>query len=91
MIQYNSLNVNLSNSDLNKLKCATKNEAGVALALSANMICNSDDETNFRDELLLTNEQVVILRKAFANFSSADIKVTKNSIIWDDTNRRISR
>ena len=81
MTQYNSLNVNLSNSDLNKLEWATKNEAGVALALSANMICNSDDETNFRDELLLTNEQVVILRKAFANFSSADIKVTKNSII----------
>ena len=51
------------------------------MALSANMICNSDDETNFRDELLLTNEQVVILRKAFANFLSADIKVTKNSII----------
>ena len=26
-----------------------------------------DDETNFRHKLLLTNRQVLILRKAFAN------------------------
>ena len=29
MTQYNSLNVNLSNSQLNKLKSAMKNESGV--------------------------------------------------------------
>ena len=33
MTQYNSLNVNLSNSQLNKLKSAVKNEIEVALRL----------------------------------------------------------
>ena len=47
MTQYNSLNVKLSNSQLNKLKSAIKNETDVVLRLSSNMIGNSDDETNF--------------------------------------------
>ena len=67
MTQYNSLNVKLSNSQLNKLKSAIKNETEVVLRLSSNMIGNSDDETNFPHELLLTNRQVANLCKAFAN------------------------
>ena len=55
MTQYNSLNVKLSNSQLNRLKLAIKNETDVVLRLSSNMIGNSDDETNFPDRLLLTN------------------------------------
>ena len=47
MTQYNSLNLKLSNSQLNKLKAAIKNETDVVLRLSSNMIGNSDDETNF--------------------------------------------
>ena len=47
MTQYNSLNIKLSNSQLNKLKSAIKNETEVVLRLSSNMIGNSDDETNF--------------------------------------------
>ena len=46
MTKYNSLNVKLTNSKLNKLKSAIKNEADVVLVLSSNMIRNSDDETN---------------------------------------------
>ena len=46
MTQYNSLNVKLSNSQLNKLKSATKNETDVVLRLSSNMIGNSGDNTN---------------------------------------------
>ena len=65
MTQYNSLNVKLSNSQLNKLKSAIKNEAEVILTLSSNMI--GDNETNFPHELLLTNRQVSNLRKSFAN------------------------
>ena len=65
MIQYNSLNVKLSNSQLNKLKSAIKNETDVVIIKSSNMIGNSDDVTNFPDKLLLTNRQVPILR-AFA-------------------------
>ena len=55
MTQYNNLNVKLSDSQLNKLKSAIKNETDVVLRLSANMIGNSDNETNFPHELLLTN------------------------------------
>ena len=55
MTQYNSLNVNLSNSQLNKLKSAIKNETGVVLRLSSNMVGNSNNETNFPHKLLLTN------------------------------------
>ena len=72
MTQYNSLNVKLSNSQLNKLKSAIKNETEVVLRLSSNMI--NDDETNFSHELLLTNRQVANLCKAFAGKSSSDIK-----------------
>ena len=80
MTQYNSLNVKLSNSQLNKLKSAIKNETEVVLRLSSNMIGNSNDETNFPHELLLTNRQVVNLRKAFANNSSTDIKLSKTQL-----------
>ena len=46
-MKYNSLNVTLSHSQLNKLKSAIKKETEVVLRLSSNMIGNSDDETNF--------------------------------------------
>ena len=77
MTQYNSLNVELSNSQFNKLKSAIKNEADVLLRLSSNMIGNSGDNTNFPHELLLTYRQVSKLRKAFAKNTSTDIKLSK--------------
>ena len=77
MTQYNSLNVKLSNSQLNKLKSAIKNETDVVLRLSSNMVGNSGDNTNFRHELLLINRQVANIRKAFANNLSTDIKFSK--------------
>ena len=67
MTQYNTLNVKLSNSQLNKLKPTIKNETGVTLNLSWNIICDSNDENNFPYKLLLTNTQVSRLRKAFAS------------------------
>ena len=78
MTQYNSLNVKLSNSQLNKLKSAIKNETEVVLRLSSNMIGNN--ETNFPHKLLLTEKQVSSLRKSFANNSSADIKLSKTQL-----------
>ena len=83
MTQYNSLNVKLSNSQLSKLKSAIKNETEVALRLSSNMIGNSDDNSNFRQELLLTNRQVANIGKAFAftfAFASTDIKLSKTQL-----------
>ena len=78
MTQYNSLNVKLSNSQLNKFKSAIKNENEVVLRLSSNMI--GDNETNFPHKLLLTNRQVSNLRKAFANHLSTDIKLSKTQL-----------
>ena len=80
MTHYNSLNVKLSNSQLNKLKSAIKNETDFALRLPSNMIGNSDDETNFLHKLLLTNRQVANLRKAFANYLSTDVKLSKTQL-----------
>ena len=78
MTQYNSLKVKLSNFQLNKLKSAIKNKTEVVLRLSSNMI--GDNETNFPHQLLLTNRQVSNLRKAFANNSSANIKLSKTQL-----------
>ena len=78
MTQYNSLNVKLSNSQLNKLKSAIKNETEVVLRLSSNMV--GDDETSFSHKLLLTNRQVANLRKAFANYLSTDVKLSKSQL-----------
>ena len=76
--QYNSLNVKLSNSQLNKFKSAIKNGNEVVLRLSSNMI--GDNETDFPHKLLLTNRQVSNLRKAFANHLLADIKLLKTQL-----------
>ena len=64
---------------LNKVKSATKNKTEVLLRLLSNMI--GDNESHFPHKLLLTNRQVVNLRKAFANHLSTDIKLCKKSVI----------
>ena len=75
MTQYNGLNVKLSNSEFNKLKPAIKNKSEVVLRINEIMI--ADNETNFPRKLLLTDKQISNIRKAFANNSSADIKLSK--------------
>ena len=44
------------------------------------MIDNSDDETNLPHILSLTNRPVANLCKAFANYLSNDIKLSKNQL-----------
>ena len=78
MIQYNSLNVKLSNWQLDKFNSAIKNETEVVLRLSSSMI--GDNETNFPHKLLVTNRQVANLCKAFANYLSTDIKLSKTQL-----------
>ena len=80
MTQYSSLNVKLSNSQLNNLKSVTEDEAKVVLRLSSNVIGDSDDKTNLSHNLLITNRQVANLRKAFANNLSTDITLSKTRI-----------
>ena len=70
MTQYNSLNVKLSNSQLNKLKSAIKNKTEVVLRLSSNMIGDVRlifllnyyeliDNLEIFIKLLLTNHQLI--------------------------------
>ena len=80
MTQYNSLEVKLRNSQLNKLKSAIEDGTEVFLRLSSNLIGDSDDKINFPHELLLTVRQVANLRKAFTNKSLTDIKLLKTKI-----------
>ena len=80
MTQYTRLNIKLSNLQLNKLKSAITNEKEVVIRLSPNMIDESNDQTNFPHELLLTDSQVSSICKAFANNSSVDIKFSKTQL-----------
>ena len=82
MIQYNTLNVNLSKSQLNKLKSGIKNSIGVTINLSSNMIGDFNDETYFSHKLLLTATQVLRVYKIFANGLSANIKLLKTQLRW---------
>ena len=77
MTQYNRLNTKLSNSELNKLQSALKNQNYVAIRLFPNMIDDANDKGKFPHELLLTNIQVSSIRKAFTNNSSVDFKFSK--------------
>ena len=47
MSQYKTLNIKLSNPQLNKLKSRIKNGTEVTLNLSSNVIGDSNNETNF--------------------------------------------
>ena len=67
----------MSNSQLNKLKSGIKANTEVTLKLSSNVVADSNDESNFPHKLLLTNTQVSRFHKAFANNSSANIKLSK--------------
>ena len=77
MTQKNTLNVKLSNSQLNKLKSGIKNGTKVILKLSSNVIGDSNNENDFPHKLLLTNIQDSKILKDFADGSSANIKLSK--------------
>ena len=44
------------------------------------MVGNSNDEINFPHKLLLTNRQILSLRKAFENHTSVDIELSKTQL-----------
>ena len=70
----------MSNSQLSKLKSGIKNGTEVTLKLSSNVVSDSNDENNFPRKLLLIDTQDSILRKAFANNPSANIKLSKTQL-----------
>ena len=58
MTQNNSVNVKLSNSQLNKLGLAIKSAIEGTLKLLSNMVGDSNNDTNFPYKLLLTSRKV---------------------------------
>ena len=77
MTQYNTLNVKLSNSQLNKLKSGIKNCTLVTLNLSSNVVGDSNNKINFPHKSLLIDEKVLRLRKSFSYGLSANINFQK--------------
>ena len=76
MVEYNKVNVKLSDSQLNKLKSAVKNETGVTSTINVKMI----NGNNLPYELLLITTQKTKLRNVFENNMSTDIKLSKTQI-----------
>ena len=58
MVKYNTENAKLSNSQLNRLKSAVKNNEGTTLRMNAKMF----SANNLPQELLLTTRQTTELR-----------------------------
>ena len=65
MTQCNRVNVKLSNSQLNKLKSAIKNENDVVIRLTPNMIGYSNDKTSFPNELLQQTDKFLVFVRYF--------------------------
>ena len=63
---------------VNKFKSGIKNDTEITLKIYSNVVGEFYDEKNFPHKLLLTNTQVSKLGKAFANNSSANIKLSKS-------------
>ena len=67
MTQYNTLN--LSNSQVNKLKSITKKCTEVTLKVSSNVAAHYNDKNNFSQKLQLTHTRFSRFRKVFKNGS----------------------
>ena len=80
MTQYNTLNIKLSNSELNKFKSGTNNGTELTLKISLNFVGDSNDKNNFPHKLLSSNTQFSKLGKSFANGSSINIKLLKTQL-----------
>ena len=76
MVEYNKVNVKLSNTQLKKLKDAVKDNTGTTLRISSKIF----DGNDLPHELLLTTRQKTKLRNVFNNNASADIKLSKAQI-----------
>ena len=75
-LQCNTLNVKLSNLQLNKLKSGIKNGTEVTLKHSSNIVGDSTDGNIFPHKVLLTNAQFSKVCEAFPKNSSANIKLS---------------
>ena len=76
MVEYNTVNTKLSNSQLNKLRSAVKNKQGTTLRMNARM----SNGNNLPHKLLLTIRQTTKLRNAIKNNLQTNIKLSKAQI-----------
>ena len=76
MVEYDKVNVKLSDLQFNRQKTAVKNNAGVILRMNIKMF----NENNLPHELLLTTRQNPKLRNAFENKMLTNIKLSKAQI-----------
>ena len=76
MVEYNKVNVRLSDSQLKKLKDAVSNNTGTTISISLKML----NGKNLPHELLLTTRQKTKTRNAFNNNRSIDLKFSKAQI-----------
>ena len=76
MVEYDKVNVKLSDLQFNRQKTAVKNNAGVILRMNIKMF----NENNLPHELLLTTRQKPKLRNAFENKMLTNIKLSKAQI-----------
>ena len=74
MVEYNTVNTKLSNSQLNRLKSAVKNKQGTTLRMNDGMF----NGNNLPHELLLTKGQTT--KQHIENNMSTDIKLSKAQI-----------
>ena len=77
MVEYNKVNVKLSDTQLKKLKNAVKDNTGTTLRINLKMF----DGNDLPHELLLMTRQKAKLRNAFNNNKPADIKLSKAQIV----------
>ena len=76
MTEYTKENVKLSDSQIEKLKDAVKNNTGTTLRISFKMF----NGNNLPHELSLTTRQKTKIRNAFNNKMSTDLKLSKAQI-----------
>ena len=76
MVEYSTVNVKLTDTQLKKLKTAVKNKTRTILRMSLKMLNGND----LPHELLLTTRQKTKLRNAINNNMSTDLKLSRAQI-----------
>ena len=76
MVEYNKVNVKLTNTQLKKLENAVEKKTGTTLRMNLNM----SDTNDLPHEFLLTKRKKTKLRTAFNSNMSTDIKLCKAQI-----------
>ena len=76
MVEYNKVNVKLSDTQLKKLKTAVENQTGTTIRMNLKMFAEND----LPHELLLRTRQKTKLRNAFNNNMLTDLKLSKAQI-----------